>query len=41
LEEEESLDRRYKPFTIEKTTKKNGFWRGVLPYPLSGSVGSP
>jgi hypothetical protein len=22
LEEEESLDRRYKPFTIEKTTKK-------------------
>jgi hypothetical protein len=41
LEEEKSLGKKYKTFSIEKTTKKIDFWRGVLPYPLLGSVGTP
>jgi hypothetical protein len=41
LEEEKSLGKKYKPFAIGKTTKKNDFWRGALPYPLLGSAGTP
>jgi hypothetical protein len=41
LEEEESLDRRYKPFTIEKNTKKMDFGEEHSPTHCQGVLALP
>jgi hypothetical protein len=39
LEEEEWVNKVFKPFTTENPLKRH-FWRGALPYTLTGSVGT-